>query len=306
MITFESLVNDFKTLNIHEGDIIFLRVSYRSIGGIEGGPKVFIDALLSVIGITGTIVVTAYPKRISSRLRFFQKKKIVSDISHLPSNTGIISSICCKYPGAMFTQHPTYPCVIIGKNANIIARQHSFDSYPFSIMENLANNYNAKCLRVGGDILVGTTHVALHEALMYNNCYQRLEKKGLYVKFNRNIFWRADTTSAFCVAGYKNFFYKYIYKEAVLAEGFIGNGDAMITSMKRSLELERKYLFDDIKNILCDDPNCNICRATYSFSNAKMYFFVSQIWKLFTQRDKKFMKNIYMMIRISLLGSKVQ
>ncbi|WP_044300445.1 AAC(3) family N-acetyltransferase [Bacteroides fragilis] len=71
MITFDSLRNDLKMLGVSSGDLLFLRISYKAIGRVEGGPKTFVDALLDVVGKEGTIVVTAFPSRYSSFMRFF-------------------------------------------------------------------------------------------------------------------------------------------------------------------------------------------------------------------------------------------
>ena len=56
MITFDSLRNDLKALGVSSGDLLFLRISYKAIGRVEGGPKTFVDALLDVVGKEGTIV----------------------------------------------------------------------------------------------------------------------------------------------------------------------------------------------------------------------------------------------------------
>ena len=73
MITFDSLRNDLKALGVSSGDLLFLRISYKAIGRVEGGPKTFVDALLDVVGKEGTIVVTAFPSRYSSFTRLFYK-----------------------------------------------------------------------------------------------------------------------------------------------------------------------------------------------------------------------------------------
>ena len=49
MITFDSLRNDLKMLGVSSGDLLFLRISYKAIGRVEGGPKTFVDALLDVV-----------------------------------------------------------------------------------------------------------------------------------------------------------------------------------------------------------------------------------------------------------------
>ena len=95
MITFDSLRNDLKALGVSSGDLLFLRISYKAIGRVEGGPKTFVDALLDVVGKEGTIVVTAFPSRYSSFTRLFYK---YSFSNKLISKTGAISNIVLSNP----------------------------------------------------------------------------------------------------------------------------------------------------------------------------------------------------------------
>ena len=78
MHTYEKIKEDLIQLGIQKGDTLFLRVSYRAIGKIDGGPKVFLDALLDAIGPEGTIILSAFPKKHITQLRWLYRKYIVS------------------------------------------------------------------------------------------------------------------------------------------------------------------------------------------------------------------------------------
>ena len=51
------LKDDLRAIGVCEGDSILIHSSYKSMGGIEGGIKTFVDALLAVIGDKGTLTV---------------------------------------------------------------------------------------------------------------------------------------------------------------------------------------------------------------------------------------------------------
>jgi aminoglycoside 3-N-acetyltransferase len=56
MIGFRELVNGVKELGLEKGDVVLVHSSFKSFGGVEGGPQTVIDALLEVLGEEGTLV----------------------------------------------------------------------------------------------------------------------------------------------------------------------------------------------------------------------------------------------------------
>lgn len=309
LYTQELLIRDIQELGITKGDIIFLRISYKSIGKVEGGPKGFLDALLKVVGKEGTIVATAFPNRFMSVFRLFHQNKIYRKNCPPPCIVGAISSVAMNYSNAQYSGQPVYPFVAIGKHAQEITSRHHVNAKAYDLIVDLAENYNAKCLRIGGRILVGTTHIAFTEALQQTNSYQRKVVSGLYAYDNKNRkkWYRADS-SVFCYDGYEKFFKTYLAKETsvILAQGNIGAGKAMITSMQKTLELERKYLKSHPEKLCCDNPNCYLCRSTFSFSQSPTLFFLKQIKNIFSNNRSIALSNIYHHLMIILLGSKCQ
>ena len=88
MHTIEKIKNDLINLGIKSGDTLFLRISYRAVGKIEGGPKSFIDALLDVVGTDGTIILTAFPKKYIRQFRFLHRRQILTDKTEYPHSCG--------------------------------------------------------------------------------------------------------------------------------------------------------------------------------------------------------------------------
>jgi len=45
-LTKEDLVRSFRELGLKAGDVLLVHSSYKSFGGVEGGPQTVVDALL--------------------------------------------------------------------------------------------------------------------------------------------------------------------------------------------------------------------------------------------------------------------
>lgn len=301
IISKEKLISDLKGSGISKGDTLFLRISYKSIGKVEGGPVTVIKAIMEVIGEEGNIVVTAFPRRYYSFNKFLYRKKAVSQTHKLPTNVGVIPRIISEMNNSQTTGHLTYPFVILGKDAKEIANCHTNQSKPYDIIVNIANNYNAKCLRVGGDVLTGTTHIAFTKALESSGQYQKDLEQGLWTYDDNHPqikVWQGDNVSFFCYRGYKTFYNKFIGKYCELYKGKLGDGEMVLTSMKRTLEIETRHLYCHPELLLCDDPSCATCRTSYSYSTISYPVFIIQQLRHLFEREKR--KSVKRSIIISL------
>ena len=60
MLTFENLVDGFRKLGVEEGDTLLVHSSYKSLGAVDGGPQIVINALETVLGEEGTLVMPTF------------------------------------------------------------------------------------------------------------------------------------------------------------------------------------------------------------------------------------------------------
>lgn len=305
----EELIQQLKSAGINEGDTLFLRISYKSIGKVYGGPQTVINSIIKVIGPTGNILVTAFPRRIYSFQRFFKRNYFTSLSHRLPSNVGIIPKLISQMPHAMYSDHLTYPFLIIGHDAEVIAHKHNNESEPYSIIKDIAYNYNAKCLRIGGETLTGTTHVAFTEGLKRTNSFQKDLIQGLWVKNgNGKEKWQGDNVAFFCSNGYKDFYNKHI-KGKELYVGMLGNGPLYLTQMKTTLEIELLYIGQKPEILLCNNPHCCTCRTSYSYSDSnKFKYLFFQIRTFLFEKSKRAIafRNIKLIFVRGLFAKKIQ
>lgn len=262
-ISKDRLVTDLKNLGVRPGDLLNLKISLKSIGWIEGGASTVLDAILEVIGKKGTIVsdsfVKAYP------LGLLRRSKMYSD-KNTPSYAGAIANTMIKRQDSFRSNHPIQRFTAIGHKAQELMNNHGPDDYAYDVLRVMAES-GGKNLKIGKDgkvIGVGTTHVAI--GLL--GFKQKYPKVGIYYKekgedklFKRN--W-----SGGCEKGFSNFAPLYAQNGGILSKGYVGEAEAQLSDMKKTLDLELSILKEDPTFFFCDNPKCIECRYSWEFSNA--------------------------------------
>ena len=109
MLTFDNLVEEFRAIGVEPGDALLVHSSYKSFGGVDGGPQTVIDALLDVLGEGGTLIMPAF--------NFDFCKGEPWNVNGTPSHMGIITELVRKDPRSLRVFHPIYSFSILGKNS---------------------------------------------------------------------------------------------------------------------------------------------------------------------------------------------
>ena len=138
-----TLKNDLSDIGIQSGDSILLHSSYKSMGGLEGGIKTFVEALLSVLGDKGTLIAPTLTYRDVS------VDNPVFDYLNTPSCVGAISEYIRTMDGAKRSIHPTHSCSAIGGKMDYFIHGHELDRTP--VGEN-SPIYKLRC--EGGKVLM--------------------------------------------------------------------------------------------------------------------------------------------------------
>ncbi len=292
MHTFEKIKDDLVRLGVQQGDTLFLRVSYKAIGQIEGGPKVFLNALLDVIGPDGTIVMTAFPPKHITQLRWLYRNYVASKENFPKPFTGVMPVMALTFPEARLSNKLEFPFVAIGRHADYLTENHTHDKRGYWPLRELIEKFDCKCLRIGGRPLFGSTHVALEDIFDSQNAYMSKLRKGLYIKENGKVKWYDEPNITFCGKAFSQYTDR-ITQASKLHEGTVGDGYAIITSMRKSYEEEVRIYSEDIHHLLCDDPDCLLCRTSYSFSDSTNGKYLSRQFKrLFSKNYKAAFSNI--------------
>ena len=256
----EEIINDLKRSGVPLGALLHLKVSLKAIGKIKGGPSALLEALLDVVGPQGTLVidsfVSSYPLPLSSE----HAKNVSSKDS--PSYAGALANTMIKHPNSVRSQHPIQRFTAIGPLAHELMDKHTPDSGGYEVLDRMAE-MNALNLSIGRKTVgVGTTHVAIEKMGFEKKAsemgvnYQKGEGKVELFKVN----WNGG-----CGRGFPKFLPLY-EKAGCLKWVKIGNADAVLTSMKGTLEVEIDKLKEDPTFYFCDDSTCKDCRLNWSHS----------------------------------------
>jgi aminoglycoside N3'-acetyltransferase len=126
-ITYEDIVNALGKLGLHKGLIVEVHSSLSKVGFVEGGAVTVINALMDVIGITGTIVMSAY--RVSLPLPLTEEEKaigltakvrILDEDTDCNSGMGIVSDTFRHWPGTVMGKGINRVCAW-GKDAVLLS-----------------------------------------------------------------------------------------------------------------------------------------------------------------------------------------
>lgn len=288
MHTQQKIAEDLINLGVQKGDTLFLRVSYKAVGSIENGPISFIKALESVVGDEGTIIMTAFPHKHIRQLRWLYRNDIHSKRNIAKPVTGIIPTLALTLPEAHISEKLEFPFVVIGKEASYLTINHTHEKYGYWLLQEAIEKFGCKCLRIGGEPFLGSTHIAFDEILKEKGFYQKKLMKGMYIEEKDGIKWREQSGTVFCREGFKNYV-KEIQEASLISRGIVGNGEAYLTDMGKSLMKELEMFRNDIKIALCNNPDCLYCRTSFSFSDSTNWnFFRRQFLKMLTGNRKAY------------------
>jgi len=161
MLDYKKLVAEFKRIGLEENDVVLVHSSFKSFGGVEGGPQTVIDALLTVIGTEGTLI--------TPRFNFdFSTYGTPWDIRNTPSHMGIISEFVRKDPRSYSVFHPIYSFCIIGKNAKELTQFRYKGSYSKDSIFHKLRTLDAKILQID-QVYKGTTMIHHVEEMLQVN-----------------------------------------------------------------------------------------------------------------------------------------
>ncbi len=142
MLHYKDLVNDFVELGLKKDDVILVYSSFESFGGVLGGPQIVVDALLDILGNSGTLIVPTFNFSFSNNNPIFDIKNTISEM-------GIISEIVRKNIQSNRTIDPVYSFAILGKLKETLGTITYDNSYGRDSMFAKLREYNAKILMIG-------------------------------------------------------------------------------------------------------------------------------------------------------------
>ncbi len=130
MLEFKDLVAGFKKAGLTPGDTVLVHSSYKSFGGVAGGPQTVIDALMAALGPDGTLIMPTF--------NFDFCKGEPWDARHTTSHMGILTELVRRHPESRRVFHPIYSFAVLGKRADEFGSLRYRSSYgPRSVFASL-------------------------------------------------------------------------------------------------------------------------------------------------------------------------
>jgi aminoglycoside 3-N-acetyltransferase len=113
-LTREDLCQGFRRAGLAAGDLVLSQNSFKAFGGVVGGPKTVIEAILEVLTPEGTLIMPAFNSE-----DFVEKKRYSK--RHTKPHTGILSVMLSEWPGVHRIYHPIHGFSLVGKRAAELA-----------------------------------------------------------------------------------------------------------------------------------------------------------------------------------------
>ena len=254
LITQEQIQADLRRIGLKKGDHVAVALSLKSIGFVLGGANAFIDAVLTVVGRKGTMMMNTFTK-------CFPLSEIqpdyVFDSSRTPAFTGLVPNTLLRRKGVIRSRHPTCSMAAIGRLSEWIMSNHNETANLFLPYERLAQ-IGGKYLCIGlGDRLVAIRHESQRKAGYFD--FPPLFKLGvLYTSLEgENKLFKMNFVP--CTSKLHEIVPK-IELTSHLRRGKIGNADAILAPADKIIETMTAILKEQPALTLCEDSSCFYCR----------------------------------------------
>ena len=165
-VTTDRLCEDLRALGVDAGQTLICHSSLSALGWVNGGPPAVVDALMSVVTASGTIVMPTHTTQYSDPTHWSDPPVPASWIDPIkrtrppyrppitPSRgMGAVAECFRTYPEVIRSDHPVYSFAAWGADAPAIVGTHPFDD-PLGPSSPLGEVYD----RDGLVLMLGTDH----------------------------------------------------------------------------------------------------------------------------------------------------
>ena len=151
LLTREDLAKGFRALGLSGADTVLAQSSFKAFGGVSGGPKTVIEALLEVLGPDGTLAMPTF------NWDDFGGKKLYSK-RHTKPQTGVLCEMLMDWPGAYRIYHPIHGFTLVGRRAKELSEKvKNESSFEASSLFGELHRSNAKIMLMGVNYRKGLT-----------------------------------------------------------------------------------------------------------------------------------------------------
>ncbi|MCC5917705.1 MAG: AAC(3) family N-acetyltransferase [Cryomorphaceae bacterium] len=151
VVKVDEIVEVLRQQGIQIGDSVLVHCAMSKIGPLEKGPKTLVDALITVVGKTGNILMPTSPNP-AMQLDYIKNLEVF-DVENSPSKMGAVTEYFRQLPGVERSWSPTEPVSVLGPDAKWFTEGHVYKPTPYD-----ADSPFARLAQKGGKILyIGVT-----------------------------------------------------------------------------------------------------------------------------------------------------
>jgi aminoglycoside 3-N-acetyltransferase len=113
VVTRGQIAHALNSLGVAGGDLMLVHSSFRSFGGVEGGPQTVVQGMMDAVSPGGSVFVPT-----------FTSADVAFDPRSTTSQLGAITEVLRTMPGAVRSLHPTHSMAGLGPEAEEILSGH--------------------------------------------------------------------------------------------------------------------------------------------------------------------------------------
>ena len=129
-VTAHRMAEDLRQLGLAEGDLVCVHSSLSGVGYLVRGADTVIDALLSVVGERGTVMMPTFSGG-NSTYRYVTNAPPPFDPRNAAATTGTLPECFRHHQGVLRSLHPTHSVAASGPLAEALLRGHEDSETPF-------------------------------------------------------------------------------------------------------------------------------------------------------------------------------
>lgn len=245
MVTKQDIIDGLGELGLKAGDKVVVHSSLSSFGEVEGGADAVIDAILEVLGNSGTLIVPT-----------FNFEPGVWDRENTKSIVGTITEAVRARPDAIRSNSPTHSVAALGPLAEVITENHEkVDPFGRGSALYKALQAGAKILQLG---VTHTTNSTIHVAEEIAQVPYLERQRNVGIKLPDGKVIHKWIRRPGCSQGF-NAVDEILYEKDQINEVMIGKCKARLMTARAVVDAALELLKSDPESLLCNRPDCGNC-----------------------------------------------
>lgn len=272
----ETLVADLRAIGLVPGDAVVVRCATRPIAPrVKAVDSVLLDALLEVVGPTGTVVALTF----TDVQKASEKKHVAIFSDDARTTAGAFASAVLRHPGRKRSTHPSNSIAAIGAQADFLVDVHTEQALPFSWIRRLIEISGKQlvigCVRNNIDALgfaenpgLSTVHFTQEELGLSDKSFLPGTDGCFVAAPGGEPRWAPRIHIPGCSLGFWKMYGHYV-RAGILHTGLVGDAYSILSAAAEAAEVERSIMAENPRAVLCDRPYCMYC-GSWSYARRRL------------------------------------